>query len=106
VGGTAFIKLPEKLAALPRKKTPVSSVPAGAVMFAAGIGSVVKPVDGPTGWHVIGKSPLKQWLPEKDPPLLILAGDRVRFQPVTEEEYQAIKKQVDAGTYAAQIIGT
>jgi len=60
-------------------------------MFAAGIGSVVKPVDGPTGWHVIGKSPLKQWLPEKDPPLLILAGDRVRFQPVTEEEYQPSK---------------
>ncbi|HSR13555.1 MAG TPA: carboxyltransferase domain-containing protein, partial [Thermodesulfobacteriota bacterium] len=99
LGGTAFIRMPERLASLPRKKTPALWVAAGVVMVAGGLGSLFKAMGGPSGWNVIGKSPLRQWFPEKDPPLLIVAGDRVKYRPVDEKEYEEIKAMVAEGAY-------
>jgi len=104
MGGAAFIKMPDQLAPLPRKKTPALWMPAGSVTFAGGLGAVFKVLDGPTGWHVIGRSPLKQWFPEKNPPILILAGDKVRYRPISEREYQEIKKLVEEGRYEVKIL--
>lgn len=104
LGGTAFIKMPDRLASLPRKKTPALWMPAGAVMLAGGLGCLFKAMDGPSGWNVIGKSPLKQWFPEKDPPLLILAGDRVQYKPISEKDYQEIKKMVEEGQYRVKML--
>ncbi len=97
IGGSAHFKVPPPLDSLPRKKTPNLGVPAGAVLIAGGLGSVFKPLAGPTGWYWIGLSPLKQWFPEKDPPLLILPGDKVIYRPIRPEEYEETKRRVEAG---------
>ena len=73
-------------------------------MIAGGLGSVFKPLAGSTGWYWIGMSPLRQWFPEKDPPLLILPGDKVIYQSISEEEYQEIKKMVEEGRCEAKIL--
>jgi len=99
IGGSAHFKIPPPLDSLPRKKTPNLGVPAGAVLMAGGLGSVFKPLPGPTGWYWIGTSPLRQWFPEKDPPLLINPGDRIIYRPVDQEEFFRIKDLVDKGGY-------
>ena len=104
IGGSAHFMIPPPLDSLPRKKTPNLGVPAGAVLMAGGMGSVFKPLDGPTGWYWIGMSPLRQWFPEKEPPLLINPGDKIIYKPVTEKEYREIKKQVDEDCYDPEII--
>jgi inhibitor of KinA len=104
LGGTAFIKMPKALALLPRKKTPALSMPAGVVMLAGGLGCLFKAMDGPSGWNVIGKCPLKQWFPEKDPPLLILAGDRVQYKAIDEKEYRETKNLVEQGNYRIKML--
>ena len=73
-------------------------MPAGVVMLAGGLGCLFKAMDGPSGWNVIGKSPLKQWFPEKDPPLLILVGDRVQYKAINEKDYQEIRRMVEGGS--------
>jgi KipI family sensor histidine kinase inhibitor len=103
IGGSAHFKVPPPLDSLPRKKTPNLGVPAGAVLIAGGLGSVFKPLAGPTGWYWIGTSPLRQWFPEKDPPLLIHPGDRVIYRPVDREEFERIQKKVESGTFTAQV---
>ena len=40
LGGTAFIKMPDDLSFLPRKKTPALLMLAGVVMLAGGLGGV------------------------------------------------------------------
>lgn len=97
IGGSAHFKVPSPLDSLPRKKTPNLGVPAGAVLIAGGLGSVFKPLAGPTGWYWIGLSPLKQWFPEKDPPLLILPGDKVIYRAIRAEDYEETKRRVEAG---------
>jgi allophanate hydrolase subunit 1 len=49
-------------------------------------------------------SPLKQWFPENDPPLLIHPGDKVIYRPVGKEEFDRIKKMVEEGTFTAKIL--
>ena len=104
LGGTAFIKMPQSLASLPRKKTPSLWMPAGAVMLAGGLGCLFKAMDGPSGWNAIGKCPLRQWFPEKDPPLLISAGDLVKYRAIDEGEYEEIRALVAEGKYRLPVL--
>ena len=99
IGGTAYFKGVGKLFSLPRKKTPVIFYPAGTLLLAGGMGTVLKAVDGPTGWYGIGQSPLRQWYPDRDPPVLIKSGDWVRYRRIDEAEFQKIKGEVERDTY-------
>jgi KipI family sensor histidine kinase inhibitor len=104
IGGSAHFMIPPPLDSLPRKKTPNLGVPAGAVLIAGGMGSVFKPLEGPTGWYWIGMSPLRQWFPDKEPPLLINPGDKIVYKPVTEKEFMEIKIQVDEDRYDPEMM--
>jgi KipI family sensor histidine kinase inhibitor len=63
---------------LPRRATPRTRVPAGAVAIAAGY-SAVYPSESPGGWHLIGRTDVAMWDPGRDPPAAIRPGDAVRF---------------------------
>ena len=104
IGGSAHFKIPPPLDSLPRKKTPNLGVPTGAVLIAGGLGSVFKPLAGPTGWYWVGMSPLKQWFPEKDPPLLILPGDKIIYRPISTREYEELKKKVEEGSFKVKML--
>jgi len=79
--------LPEEIAT-PRLPTPRTLVPAGSVAL-AGQQTGVYPIATPGGWRLIGRTPLKLFDPQRDPPTLLRAGDRVRFVPISKEEYWA-----------------
>lgn len=86
IGGFPFLGgLPPKLAT-PRRETPRKEIPAGSV----GIGGKqtgIYPVKSPGGWNVIGRTPLSLFDPQNNPPGLLRAGDRVRFRPISREEF-------------------
>ena len=65
----------------PRLDVPRPRVPAGSVAI-AGAQSAIYPTDTPGGWRLIGRTDLRPWDVTRDPPALILPGDRVRFVPV------------------------
>jgi len=78
VPGWAYLgPLPEELE-LPRRHVPRTQVPAGSVAI-AGRQSGIYPLPTPGGWHLIGRTPVKLFLPDSDPPCLFRAGDRVKF---------------------------
>jgi KipI family sensor histidine kinase inhibitor len=66
---------------LPRRTTPRTRVPAGSVAI-AGAQTGVYPRVTPGGWHLIGSTDVVLFDPQRDPPSLLRAGDRVRFSPV------------------------
>ena len=78
VPGWAYLgPLPDELV-LPRREVPRAQVPAGSVAI-AGRQSGVYPLPTPGGWHLIGRTSVKLFLPDSDPPCLFRAGDRVKF---------------------------
>jgi 5-oxoprolinase (ATP-hydrolysing) subunit B len=72
--------LPKELQ-LPRRADPRTTVPAGSVAI-AGQQTGIYPLASPGGWHLIGRTALRTFLPDSDPPLLIRPGDRVKFFPL------------------------
>ncbi|WP_158865687.1 5-oxoprolinase subunit PxpB [Leifsonia sp. AG29] len=66
---------------VPRRATPRTSVPAGAVGL-AGEFSGVYPRSSPGGWQLIGRTDAVLWDPEAENPALLVPGDEVRFVEV------------------------
>jgi KipI family sensor histidine kinase inhibitor len=67
---------------LPRRETPRTRVPAGAVAV-AGEFTGVYPRPSPGGWHLLGHTTASLWDPSREPPALLRPGVRVRFEAVT-----------------------
>ncbi|WP_290584816.1 5-oxoprolinase subunit PxpB [Alicyclobacillus sp.] len=84
----------ERIAA-PRRATPRVSIPAGTVGI-AGMQTGVYPISTPGGWQLIGRTPIRLFRPEQDPPTLLSAGDIVRFEPISRETFDALWEGGDA----------
>ena len=83
VPGWAYLgPLPDELV-LPRRAVPRTLVPAGSVAI-AGQQTGIYPLASPGGWHLIGRTSVRLFLPDSDPPSLFRAGDRVKFFAATE----------------------
>lgn len=63
---------------LPRRATPRTRVPAGAVAIAAEY-TAVYPRPSPGGWHLLGTTDAVMFDPDRSPPALFEPGARVRF---------------------------
>lgn len=77
----------------PRLATPRTKIPAGSVGI-AGKQTGVYPIDSPGGWQLIGRTPLCLFDPQRDPAVIITAGDYVRFVQIDERAYQQLAEQV------------
>ena len=71
--------LDERIVA-PRLERPRERVPAGSVAIAGGQ-TAIYPLDSPGGWRLIGRTEVRCFDAGRQPPVLIGAGDRVRFVP-------------------------
>jgi inhibitor of KinA len=81
--------LPKRLAT-PRHAIPRKEIPAGSVAI-GGAQTGIYPQESPGGWNVIGRTPLRLFDPQRDPPVLLQTGDEVRFRKITREEFQALQ---------------
>ncbi len=66
---------------IPRRKELHRMVPAGSIIFAAGQ-TAITASNGPTGWHVIGRTNFRNFNAQNSPPTKMRAGDPVIFSGV------------------------
>jgi inhibitor of KinA len=76
---------------MPRLDTPRKAVAAGSVAI-AGRQTAVYPFATPGGWRLIGRTPLEIFRNDREPMGLIAIGDRVKFKPITREEFAAMRR--------------
>lgn len=82
----------------PRLERPRAKIAAGSV----GIGgdqTGIYPAEVPSGWRIIGITPVTLFDIEDDKPSLLSAGNYVSFFPVEHEEFLAIKEQAALKKY-------
>lgn len=72
---------PENLA-IPRRTEVRRSVPPGTVLFAARQ-TAITATSIPTGWHVIGRTAFRNFVPDRDPPTQLREGDEIVFEVAT-----------------------
>ena len=68
---------------VPRRSSPRTAVPAGAVAL-AGTYSAVYPRSSPGGWQLIGHTTARMWDLSRDQPALAAPGQRIQFRAVRE----------------------
>lgn len=103
IPGFAYLGgMSEKLAT-PRLPSPRAKIPAGSVGI-AGKQTGMYPSEAPGGWQLIGKTPLQLYNPKKEPPVLLNAGDYVRYVSITKQEYFDIQKLMQEDNYKVNAI--
>jgi KipI family sensor histidine kinase inhibitor len=65
----------------PRMETPAQSISIG------GAQTAISSVAGPSGWHMIGRTPARGFMPGRDPVFLYEAGDEIVFEPIPEGDW-------------------
>ncbi len=82
----------------PRKATPRLDIVKGAVAI-GGHQTGIYPNESPGGWNIIGNSPINFFDVNKPIPCFASAGDKIKFIPVSIDEYHSIKKLVELDAY-------
>jgi KipI family sensor histidine kinase inhibitor len=81
----------------PRPKTPPRSVSIGGAQAA-----VSPPLEVPSGWHLLGQTPVRSYDPaRKERPFLFAAGDVIRFHAVSAGDYRDLSAAAEAGELVA-----
>ena len=89
VPGFAYMGTVDDRLALPRRSSPRTRVPAGSVAIAAGQTGIY-PIETPGGWHILGRTPVRPFDPQRAEPVLFRPGDRVRFVPISRDDFDRL----------------
>jgi inhibitor of KinA len=95
--------MPDRLT-IPRLQNPRTKTPPGSVSI-GGIQCCIYSVESPGGFWVLGRTPVRLYDPDAPDPILLRAGDHVRFHAIDRAEYDAIAARVETGRYAPRITG-
>ncbi|MBL8807946.1 MAG: 5-oxoprolinase subunit PxpB [Rhodospirillales bacterium] len=99
--GFAYLGGLDPSIATPRRDMPRAVTPAGAIMI-GGVQACVQCLAAPSGWHILGRTPMRNFLPARDPVFLMGTGDEVVFQPVAAREWAALEKAAERGEPVAE----
>ena len=88
----------------PRLKNPRETIPAGAVAI-GGKQTGIYSIASPGGWRLIGRTPMRLFDPDRDPPIFLEAGMWIRFRPIEKAEFDEIEAASLKGSYRPVILG-
>lgn len=104
VPGYAYLGGLDPSLATSRRETPRSRVPAGTISI-GGIQAVIASIEAPSGWHLLGRTPVRNFMPGREPVFLFEAGDLIRFEPVEASRWDELDRAAAAGEPVAEVIG-
>jgi 5-oxoprolinase (ATP-hydrolysing) subunit B len=87
--------------ATPRRNDPRLITPAGTISI-GGIQAGIQCLEAPSGWHLLGRTPVRTYHPTRDPMFLIEPGDAVTFYPIAPEAWDKLDAAAAAGKVIAE----
>jgi KipI family sensor histidine kinase inhibitor len=89
--GFAYLDGLDQVLRVPRRETPRTRVPAGAVAIADRFAAVY-PRESPGGWRLLGRTSLALWDVHAEPPARLVPGTRVRFVEAASEAVKSAER--------------
>ena len=87
--------------ATPRRESPRTDTPAGTISI-GGVQALVASIEAPSGWHLLGRTPVRNFMPGRDPVFLLRPGDKVRFAPMDPALFAEMDRAAAAGAIIAE----
>jgi KipI family sensor histidine kinase inhibitor len=100
--GFAYLSGLDPTLATPRRDSPRLQTPAGTIHI-GGAQAAIQCLAGPSGWHLLGRTPVRSFLPGRDPVFLIAPGDAVRFHAIDAATFAAMDRAAAAGEIVAEL---
>lgn len=82
--------------ATPRRPVPRRRIPGGSISI-GGYQSAIGSIPSPSGWHLIGRTPVICFHPERDPAFLFEPGDEIMFDPIAEGDWERLAERAAGG---------
>lgn len=101
--GFAYLGGLDPSIATPRRTNPRLKTPPGTISI-GGIQALVASIEAPSGWHLLGRTPVRNFMPGRDPAVLLQPGDRVRFERIDEGDFARLDREAQAGAPVAEVI--
>lgn len=101
--GFAYLGGLDQSIATPRRISPRLHTPAGTISI-GGIQALVASLAAPSGWHLLGRTPVRNFMPTRDPAVIIQPGDGVRFRRIEEQDFVRLDREAETGAPVAEAL--
>lgn len=101
--GWSYLSGLEKFLTMPRRQNPRLSTPPGAVSI-GGVQTGIQCLASPSGWHQLGRTPIRTFQLHRDPIFLLEPGDRVTFLAVDAKTFAEQDRAAEAGEIVAELL--
>ena len=101
--GWSYLSGLEASLQMPRRQNPRLLTPAGTVSI-GGVQTGVQCLAGPSGWHLLGRTPVRTYQLHREPTFLLEPGDRVTFSVVDAKTFAEQDRAAEAGEIIAELM--
>jgi KipI family sensor histidine kinase inhibitor len=84
-----------------RRQSPRLLTPAGMIAI-GGIQTGIQCLAGPSGWHILGRTPIRTYQLHREPTFLLEPGDEVTFYAIDAKTFTEQDKAAEAGAIIAE----
>jgi KipI family sensor histidine kinase inhibitor len=86
-----------------RRVDPRPMTPAGCISI-GGIQALIAGQAMPSGWHILGRTPVRTFMAGREPAFLTAPGDEVIFEPIDAARWDALDRAAEAGEPVAELV--
>jgi KipI family sensor histidine kinase inhibitor len=103
--GFAYLSGLDPSIATPRRESPRTETPPGTISI-GGVQACVQCLAAPSGWHLLGRTPVRTFHPHRDPVFLMEPGDAVTFHAIPAREFEALDRAAARGETVAELLAS
>jgi KipI family sensor histidine kinase inhibitor len=86
---------------MPRRQNPRLLTPAGTISI-GGVQTGIQCLAGPSGWHLLGRTPVRTYQLHREPIFLLEPGDRINFYAIDAKTFVEQDRAAEAGDVIAE----
>ena len=101
--GWSYLSGLDKSLHMPRRQNPRLLTPAGTISI-GGVQTGVQCLAGPSGWHLLGRTPVRTYQLHRDPTFLLEPGDYVVFSSIDARDFAEQDRAAEAGEIVAELV--
>jgi len=101
--GWSYLSGLQKSLHISRRKDPRLLTPAGTISI-GGVQAGIQCLAGTSGWHLLGRTPVRTYQLHRDPIFLLEPGDRVTFYVIDAGTFGKLDRAAEHGEMVAELI--
>jgi KipI family sensor histidine kinase inhibitor len=101
--GWSYLSGLDKSLHIPRRQTPRTMTPAGTISI-GGVQTGIWGMAAPSGWHLLGRTPVRIFHLHRNPIFLLEPGDHVTFVPIDAKTFAEQDRAAEHGDIIAELV--